>query len=84
MTNPPVWRQIQVPEMFTFHDLHQLILLVFGWEGGHLYQFSPKGYGSNPVIAIPSEEDEEADMNAMKTKLNKVLTAEKQSFTYYL
>ena len=37
----------------------------------------------HPVIAIPSEEDwENPEMNAMKTKLNKVFTSEKQSYTY--
>jgi len=83
VTKPPVWRLIQVPEKFTFHDLHQLIQLVFGWEDCHLYMFNPKGYGSHPVIAIPSgEEWEKPEMNAMKTKLNKVFTAEKQSYTY--
>ena len=83
VTKPPVWRQIQVSEKFTFHDLHQLIQLVFGWEDYHAYQFCPKGYGSNPVIAIPLEDDwEKPEMNALKTKLNKVFTAEKQSFTY--
>jgi hypothetical protein len=83
LDKPPVWRQIQVSEKLTFHDLHQLIQLVFGWEDCHLYQFSPKGYGSHPVIAIPSAQDwEECDFNAMKTKLNKVLTHEKQTFNY--
>jgi len=83
VAKPPVWRQIQVPEKITFHKLHHLIQLVFGWEGGHLYQFSPRGYGSHPTIAIPSKDDwEETDMNAMKTKLNKVFTHEKQTFNY--
>jgi len=83
VTKPPVWRQVLAPEKFTFHDLHQLIQLVFGWEDCHLYQFCPKGYGSNPVIAIPSKDDwEQPDMNAMKTKLDKIFTTEKQAFTY--
>jgi hypothetical protein len=83
VTKPPVWRQVVVPEKFTFHDLHQLIQLVFGWEDFHLYQFSPKGYGSHPIIAIPSKEDwDQPDMNATKTKLNKVFISVKQTFTY--
>ena len=28
VAKPPVWRQIQVPEKITFHDLHELIQLV--------------------------------------------------------
>jgi len=83
VTNPPVWRQVIIPEKFTFQNLHQLIQLVFGWEDDHLFQFSPKGYSSHPIIAIPSKDDwEHPDMNALKTKLSKVFTAEKQTFTY--
>ncbi len=83
VTNPPVWRQIIIPDNYTFHQLHQLIQLIFGWENYHLYQFSPKGYGSHPTITIPSKEDwEKPDMNALKTKLNKVFIKEKQIFSY--
>jgi hypothetical protein len=83
ITKPPVWREIIIPEKYTFHQLHKLIQLVFGWEDSHLYQFSLKGYGSNPTIAIPLKDDwEQPDMNALKTILNNVLTAEKQTFTY--
>jgi len=83
VAKPPVWRQIQVREKILFHELHQLIQLVFGWEDCHLYQFSPKGYGSHPLIGIPSKDDwEPTDFNSMKTKLNKVFTHEKQTFTY--
>jgi len=83
VTKPPVWRQIQVPEKITFHDLHHVIQLVFGWEDCHLYQFRPKGYGSHPLIGIPSKEDwDQVDFNSKKTKLNKVFTHEKQTFNY--
>jgi len=83
VTKPPVWRQLLVPETFTFHQLHEVIQMSFGWENYHLYQFSPQGYGSYPIIAIPSKDDwKKPDMNATKTKLNKVFTAEKQKFTY--
>ena len=83
VSKPPVWRQMQVPEKFTFHEMHQLIQLAFGWEDCHLYQFSPKGYASHPLIGIPSKDDwEPTDFNSMKTKLNKVFTYEKQTFNY--
>lgn len=83
VTKPPVWRQIQVSEKITFHELHQMIQLVFGWEDCHLYQFCPKGYGSHPIINVPSADGwDESDLNAMKTKLNKVFTTAKQFYTY--
>ena len=83
VSKPPVWRKIIVDENITFHQLHEVIQEVFGWGDYHLYQFSPNGYGSNPVIGIPSKDDwEQPEMNSMKTRLNKVFTQEKQSFNY--
>jgi len=79
----PVWRRVLVPENFTFDRLHQVIQAAFGWEDYHLYQFSPRGWGSYPLITIPSEYDsEKPDMDASKTKLNKVFTTEKQTYVY--
>lgn len=83
VSKPPVWRRVQAPETFTFNQLHKLIQISFGWEDYHLYQFSPQGYGSYPVIAILSKDDwEKPDMNAMKTKLNKIFSSENESFNY--
>jgi len=36
---PPIWRRIQVPETYTFWDLHTAIQDAMGWEDGHLHQF---------------------------------------------
>lgn len=83
ITKPPVWRQVQVPENLTFHQFHRLIQIVFGWENCHLYQFTPSGYGSRPVIAIPMKDDwEKPDLDAKKTTLPGIFTAEKQTFNY--
>jgi len=83
VTKPPVWRRVIVAGNFTFHDLHEVIQLVFGWDNYHMYQFCPSGYGSFPVIAIPSVDDwEQPDMDAATTSLKTVFTREKQSYTY--
>jgi hypothetical protein len=83
VSKPPVWRQIQVPATFTFDQFHAVIQQCFGWDNFHLYQFSPQGHGSYPVIAIPSKEDwEKPDMNAMKARLKKVFKYEKETFSY--
>jgi len=80
---PPVWRQVIVPESFTFEQFHLVIQEAFGWFNYHLYQFSPSGYGSNPIIANPTEDGwEKPGMNASKTKLTSVFTAEAQKYTY--
>ncbi|MDY0215759.1 MAG: plasmid pRiA4b ORF-3 family protein [Bacteroidales bacterium] len=83
ISNPAVWRRVLVPADFTFEDLHSVIQISFGWEFAHLYQFSPKGYGSEPTIAPNSDIDwDEPDLNAEKTKLKKIFTTEKQTYTY--
>ncbi len=36
---PPIWRRIQVPETYTFWDLHVAIQDAMGWEDAHLHEF---------------------------------------------
>jgi Plasmid pRiA4b ORF-3-like protein len=36
---PPIWRRLLVPGDITLNRLHQTILAVFGWHGGHLHVF---------------------------------------------
>jgi hypothetical protein len=36
---PPIWRRIQVPETYTFWDLHVAIQDAFGWADYHLHEF---------------------------------------------
>lgn len=38
-SSPPIWRRIQVPETYTFWDLHVAIQDAFGWEDYHLHEF---------------------------------------------
>lgn len=38
-THPPVWRRILIPDKITFEELHEIIQVVFGWEGEHLHEF---------------------------------------------
>ena len=76
ITKPPVWRRITVPSYFTFGQLHSVICVVFGWTGGHLYSFSPNGYGSSPEITSSDEWDVFADtksddgLEASETRLS--------------
>ena len=80
---PPVWRKVIVPESFTFEQFHRVIQEAFGWGNYHLFQFSPSGYGSEPVIAIPSDDDwEKTALNASDTKLSSVFNTENQKYTY--
>lgn len=36
---PPIWRRIQVPETYSFWDLHIAIQDVMGWDDCHLHEF---------------------------------------------
>lgn len=83
ISKPTVWRRVEVPATCTFDELHIAIQLVFNWENCHMYMFSPKGYGSNPVIALINEDDwEKPDMDALETTLSEIFNAEKQTFVY--
>jgi hypothetical protein len=55
-TRPPVWRRIQVPESYTFYDLHVAIQDAMGWLDYHLhmFEFKDKGdYGRDIRIDCP-------------------------------
>ncbi|MBI9066993.1 MAG: plasmid pRiA4b ORF-3 family protein [Salinivirgaceae bacterium] len=84
ITQPPVWRKISMPAKCNFYDLHLAIQVAFGWENYHLFQFSPRGYGSKPVILIPHEDDCDfgESLSVEDIKLSYIFKTEKQKFTY--
>lgn len=60
-TKPPVWRRIQVPETYTFWDLHVAIQDAMGWWDYHLHQFELINPSTDikMEIGIPDEDDRE-------------------------
>jgi len=57
---PPVWRRIQVPETFSFWDLHVAVQDAMGWQDYHLHDFTvinPRTQ-SKERLGIPDEDDE--------------------------
>lgn len=36
---PPIWRQVRVPDTYTLDQTHRVIQLLFGWLDYHLYLF---------------------------------------------
>ena len=36
---PPVWRRVQLPVTAALADLHEVIQVLFGWDGDHLHLF---------------------------------------------
>jgi hypothetical protein len=57
---PPIWRRIQVPETYTFWDLHVAIQDAMGWTDSHLHEFEMLNpyIGIGVKIGIPDEEFE--------------------------
>lgn len=55
---PPIWRTIQVPETYSFWDLHVAIQDAMGWLDYHLHQFSivNPSHGLREEIGIPDED----------------------------
>jgi len=58
---PLIWRRIQVPEHYSFWDLHVAIQDSMGWLDYHLHKFHIK---NNPIqktefIGIPDEDFDE-------------------------
>lgn len=55
---PLIWRRIQIPDTFTFWDLHVAIQSAFGWNDSHLHEFRVAA-DSGEVLSfgIPMESD---------------------------
>ncbi|MFH1662068.1 MAG: plasmid pRiA4b ORF-3 family protein [Candidatus Falkowbacteria bacterium] len=61
---PPVWRRIQVPENYTFWDLHVAIQDSMGWSDCHLHEFNTVNIKPSKIkrIGIPDNEDDCCDV----------------------
>ena len=57
---PPVWRRVRLPVNATLADLHEVIQVLFGWDGDHLhvFQVGKKQY-SDPFMHLDGTEDED-------------------------
>jgi len=88
VSNPTVWRRLQVPSDYSFEQFHNAIQYAFGWEFSHLFFFSPTGYNSHPIIEMNYEGDpfyeplDDYSLDAMSTLLSEIFVKEKQKFTY--
>jgi hypothetical protein len=58
---PPIWRRVLVPATATLGDLHEVIQVLFGWDGDHLHVFETgKKQYSDPFVELEGTGDEEA------------------------
>jgi hypothetical protein len=70
-SKPVIWRRIQVPENYTFWDLHVAIQDAMGWYDCHLHQFEmvdPK-QSEQVTIGKPDEEFDEPILTEWKTSI---------------
>jgi len=60
-SRPPIWRRVRLPVTATLGDLHNVIRVLFGWDGDHLHVFQAgrKQY-SDPLMGLDGTCDEEA------------------------
>ena len=82
---PDVWREIAVNDRITFHKFHKIIQVTMGWEDSHMYQFSPKGYGSYPRIELktPYSDEEFSPIRYLKQGLGFTYDSSKAKLSDY-
>jgi hypothetical protein len=70
---PPIYRKIDIPNTYTFYQLHHVIQLAFDWTNSHLFEFmnGPETIG-----------DEEAKIDAKKLTLKERFYEPKQKMLY--
>jgi hypothetical protein len=68
---PSIWRRIQVPETYSFWDLHVAIQDAMGWTDSHLHQFEMKNpkTGEEVEISITDEELEDEALAGWNVKI---------------
>lgn len=81
-SKPPIWRRIQVPENYSFWDLHTAIQDAMGWEDCHLHEFSIIMSPSSIPIEIGLPEDDEC-LESNKEKIKNYFLKEKDKADYW-
>jgi hypothetical protein len=78
VSKPPVWRRVAVPAEVGLDDLHEVIISVMGWSGGHLHSFDDgwQEYGS------PDPELGHADESAVSLSDLLAVPGDKIRYTY--
>lgn len=80
---PPIWRRIQVPNHYTFWDLHVAIQDAMGWLDCHLHEFRiPDSRGNTLSFGIPDEEFEDDTRPGWESRVSRFLNLERPVFEY--
>ena len=76
-SRPPIWRRVRLPVTATLGDLHNVIQVLFGWDGDHrhVFQAGRKRY-SDPLMDLDGTRDEQA------VRLRDVVTCNSGKISY--
>lgn len=76
-SDPPIWRQVEVPTSITLKALHEVVQAAMGWLDDHLWEFTI----GRPRFGLPMDEDwgTEPRIEADTVRLHEVLTPRKQT-----
>ena len=80
-SDPPIWREVEVPTAFTLLEVHEIVQRVMNWEDYHLWEFTidKRRYG------IDDGEDlfgVEPALDAEATLLRDILKPRRTQFRY--
>jgi len=81
---PPIWREIQVPETYTFWDFHVAIQDAMGWQDYHLHEFEllKSSTGSKMNIGIPDEDFGRKVLPGWTQKIADYFSSENRAASY--
>jgi Plasmid pRiA4b ORF-3-like protein len=85
---PQIWRRIQVPENYTFLDLHYAIQSVMNWEDYHLHEFEMLNPKIEKLERIGTKSDDFEDFGdgplipEKKAKISNYFTLENKFALY--
>ncbi|HJK86945.1 MAG TPA: plasmid pRiA4b ORF-3 family protein [Candidatus Megaira endosymbiont of Nemacystus decipiens] len=86
-SKPPIWRRIQVPENYSFWELHVALQDAMGWEDYHLHQFDMTDPKNGFEVNIGNPDDLEYGrniINEQKVKISKYFSSlNKKAFYEY-
>jgi hypothetical protein len=78
---PPIWRRFLVPATITLDEFHTVLLVVMGWDGGHLHAFVTPHDDIYSAID-PTSFADDYSINEKGVKLAKLLIREGSKIRY--
>ncbi len=83
---PAIWRTIEVPDTYTFWDLHVAVQDAMGWQDYHLHEFQMRDPrdGGEVVVGLPNDDDRDDRDSKLdwETKIIDYFTLDNQTARY--